>query len=254
MMRWVKIAVAFLVLATLVGCTQSAPPSRHLVVLIDVSASIDPHAMTDAFLAIQKAAKALTRGDTITVIPILGDADLDSQGRIIRLTLPMDRQTFDQDLKAFGITLQKQLDELHAAAIAHPGDRTDILGALRLVREELETDKAGTGKTLVILSDFIQDDGRFNFKILAALSRSGLARDFAIQTQKDNPLTLPATRVFLGRLRSRDLGTLDEPRRNAIQQFWTQYFNLAACKVQVATDGPAMVERFIRDASVYCGN
>lgn len=251
------IVVVFMVvgLGMLSGCTNTAPMSHHLIALVDISASIDPRATTDSFRAIQNAVKALGRGDTITVIPILGNADLESQGRVIRLTLPTDRQAFDQDLRTFGSTLQKQLDELHAAAAAHPGERTDILGALWLAKEEFEIDKPGTVKSLVILSDFIQDDGRLNFKTLVALSRSELARDFAIQTQENSPLTLPSTRVFLGRLRSRDLGTLDQPRRDAIQEFWMQYFNLALCKVQVATDGPAMTERFIRNAgSKHDGN
>ena len=73
----------------------------HLVYLVDISASIKPRALKDAFRAIRIEAARLQRGDRISVIPITGDAENDAQGRILRMTVPEKRQPYNQDLVQF---------------------------------------------------------------------------------------------------------------------------------------------------------
>jgi hypothetical protein len=46
--------------------------------------------------------------------------------------IPENQQTYDTDLRDFRIKLNASLQEMRANAIARPGSKTDILGAIAL--------------------------------------------------------------------------------------------------------------------------
>ena len=55
------------------------------------------------------------RGDRIAVIPITGDAQAESSGRVIRFEVPIVRQAYDNDLRQFRNKLKRSLEEFKAA-------------------------------------------------------------------------------------------------------------------------------------------
>jgi hypothetical protein len=52
---------------------------------------------------------------------------------------------------------------MQEAAIAHPGPKTDILGSLALAEQELDAQPTSS-QILIVLSDFLQDDGEIDFE------------------------------------------------------------------------------------------
>src|SRR5262249_38068983 len=133
--------------------------------LPDVSGSIDRQALHQAFQAIDELVGHLNRGDKIGIIPILGDAEAEASGRIIRFEVPANRQAYDSDLKAFRQKLKTSLATMEAEAIAHPGGKTDILGSVVLAGQEFEATPNQLAKEeIVILTDFIQEDGSLDFR------------------------------------------------------------------------------------------
>src|SRR5438445_7648793 len=104
------------------GCSRqpSAPPV-HTVFLLDVSASIVKSAEQEAFQAVTEAISRSQRGDTVSVIPITGDADAEAQGQILRFRVPAVRQAYDQDLKRFAQTAKQSLESAQAKAVSSRG-------------------------------------------------------------------------------------------------------------------------------------
>src|SRR5205823_2568465 len=91
------IGVAFSAVA-LSGCNARPPRELHLIELPDLSASIEPRAQMAALKAMIDPTAGMQRGDSITVIPIVGDAGDDIQGRILHWKLPATQEPFDGDL------------------------------------------------------------------------------------------------------------------------------------------------------------
>src|SRR5258706_6751948 len=108
--------ISFLVLSVasgFLGChRQPDTRNRHLVFLIDVSASIDKQAQQQAFEAVLKTIREANRGDAISVIPITGDAETQAQGSILRLRVPENRSAYDQDLQNFADQTARSLEAL----------------------------------------------------------------------------------------------------------------------------------------------
>src|SRR5947209_4860974 len=92
-------------LSSITACSRPTHTAQHTVVLIDVSASIDPKSESRAFDAIAKLGSHLARGDRLSVVPITGDAGNDSSDRVLRFSAPSERQAYDEDLKRFAKTI-----------------------------------------------------------------------------------------------------------------------------------------------------
>jgi hypothetical protein len=243
--------VTLLLVAGLFGCgKQTVVGPQQLVILIDVSDSIEPAAEEQAFAAIDRVIAQRQRGDRITVIPINGDAQAESSGRVIRFEVPTVRQAYDNDLRNFRNNLKRSLEEFKAAALASPGAKTDILGAVALAHQEFKFHAGSSKKSLVILSDFIQDDSELNFLKDIRLANKVVAKEFAMQSAKATAIDLRGVLVFLGLLRSKDYKSVGRNRREAIQQFWIEYFNSSGAQPNFATDGTGLLEMFT-GASVH---
>ena len=151
-----------LLLAALFGCSKQQP--RHIVILPDVSGSIDRGALQQAFEAIDEVVRGLRRGDKIAVIPILSDAQAEVSGRIMRFEVPLERRAYDADLSKFQHQLKDALAKMQTDAVIHPGSKTDILGSIELAEQELQAVKGIYKQRLLILSDFIQENNEINFR------------------------------------------------------------------------------------------
>lgn len=232
-----KLLPSSLMLITLLGGCKSFTPREDIFVL-DVSQSIDADAEQQMFAVVEDAAKQLRRGDTLTIIPITGNAEAELQGRTLHYTIPSadNRQAYDADLRNLNTQIKDDLARLQANAVAHPGKHTDIIGsiwaALKMFSERQ------TDKRLVVLSDFIQDDDQFNFR-----------KDFRLANETD-AIALgqsvvppdgdsPVVNVVLGRLRSNEFSALPPSRQHAINAFWGQMMSPA----RVDPDGTAAVLR-----------
>src|SRR5258708_1357241 len=233
---------ALLLAAGLLGCGKQPQP-RHYVILPDLSASIGRGALKQAFKAIDELVGSLHRRDRITIIPILGDAQAEASGRIIRFEVPANRQAYDSDLRGFRAKLKVSLEAMEAAAVAHPGAKTDILGTIALADQEFRSGPDTAKRSLVILSDLIQEDSEVNFRRDKRLDNPTPAKGFAEHIAKKDGLELRGMPVYIGLLQSREYADLSRNRRAAIQAFWIAYFKSMNGKPSFATDGPGLLKR-----------
>jgi hypothetical protein len=242
-MKFVACFLLSLVLVlTLTSCAGGYhPPAQkiHRVYLLDCSASIAPKALDDAFHQVELQADKMQRGDLISVIPITSDSDTNAQGNILRMGVPLNRQPYDQDLQTFRKTFRQALYVLHDRAKAHLFDKTDILGSIDLAAQEFAPDDGHIRKRLIILSDFIEEDGTLDFRTAPALAGENTARQLATRLAKNVP-QISTVRVFLGSLQSNELDRMPKARRQAIREFWLEYFNNEKTHPVFATDGPGM--------------
>jgi hypothetical protein len=242
-MKFVACCLLSLVLVlTLTSCAggyHSPAQAIHRVYLLDCSASITPKALDDAVQQIELQADHLQRGDGISVIPITSDSDTNAQGNILRMTVPLKRQPYDQDLKTFRKNFRQALHALDERAKARLFDKTDILGSVDLAAQEFAPDDGHIQKKLIILSDFIEEDDIFDFRTAPALAGENTARQLASRLAKNIP-QISTVSVFLGSLQSNELDRLPKARRQAIREFWLEYFNNEKTHPVFATDGPGM--------------
>jgi hypothetical protein len=224
------------------GCHNDQPRPREIIILPDLSASIDKQSQQQMFAAIKDASLHLHRGDSLTVIPIMSDAEADLQGQILRYEVPPieKREAYDADLRRLSAQVANDLSRLSTEAAASPGAHTDILGSVRVALRTFSTEP--TDKRLIILSDFIQDDTQFNFKndtrLANATTAEMLTRDVAVQTGSHQ-----AVAIFLGRLKGKEFSSLRLQRRQAIDSFWEQLF----CPSRINVDGPSGLLRFLEN-------
>src|SRR5882672_11108776 len=146
-----KLLIMSVLVVALFGCGKREP--RHIVILPDVSGSIERESLEQAFKAVDEFASHLQRGDRLTIIPILGDAEAEASGRIMRFEVPLNRQAYDTDLRNFRVKLKTSLTEMQVNAAIHPGSQTDILGTVGLAEQEFQADAGGRRHVLVVLSD-----------------------------------------------------------------------------------------------------
>jgi hypothetical protein len=237
--------IATLLLAAgLLGCGRQTASSQQIVILIDVSDSIESAAEQEAFVAVDRLVAQLQRGDKIAIIPITGDAQAETSGRVIRFDVPTERQAYDNDLRQFRNKLKTALTELEAKAMANPGEHTDILGTVVLAQQESKFNARASRRSLVILSDFIQDDAELSFLKDRRLANKTAAREFAMQSAKNSQLDFRGAPIYLGLLRSKDYRNLVRSRREAIQEFWIDYFNSCGGQTVFATDGTGLLGNF----------
>ena len=250
-MKFVACFLLSLVLAlALSSCAGGYhPPAQtiHRVYLLDCSASIAPKALDDAFHQVELQADKMQRGDRISVIPITSDSDTNAQGNILRMNVPLNRQPYDQDLQVFRKTFRQALHVLHDHARAQLFDKTDILGSVDLAAQEFAPDDEHIQKRLIVLSDFIEEDETLDFRTAPALAGENSARQLASRLARNIP-QISTVSVFLGSLQSNELDRMPKVRRQAIREFWLEYFKNEKTHPVFATDGPGMSAIFATDS------
>lgn len=244
-MKVLRIAVSVLLLLFFISCGPSARHSKHLIILADTSASIVPDARAQMFAAIRQLLAQLSRGDAATIMPVANDASGNLQGHILRFESPATREPYDEDLKRFRKAAESALSSLETESMHLPASRTDILGTLSVAQEEFKRERQRE-VTFIIFSDFLEDDRVFKFRSDKAFRGPHGARSLAEGLASGKPM-LPGTPIFCGELRSKEWLMLDEPRREAVREFWTVYINAIGGKVSFAADGPAMAVTLVQD-------
>jgi hypothetical protein len=237
-MRWSAIALLFVLLP---GCGRQQHAPRQFIVLVDTSGSIEVDAEEECINAILKLAEKMERGDKLSVIPVTGDADLESAGRVLRFQKPVNRTAYDADLLGFSKQVKQSIIGFRTWAIAHPTAQTDIFGGIRMALEEFQATPDQQQGTLVILSDFIEDDGTVDFKFDQRLATPQAAVKYATEEAKHTFVRSVSARASMGLLRSRDLRGLKKERREAIKQFWRQYLKSLGMESSYASDGISLL-------------
>jgi hypothetical protein len=227
---------SLILMTFLCGCKATIP--REDVFVLDVSQSIDAGAEEQMFVLVEDVAEHLHRGDTLTIIPITGNAEAELQGRTLHYSIPSaeDRKAYDADLRKLDRQIKDDLARLQADSVAHPGKHTDIIGSIWVAMKEFSN--RPTDKHLIVLSDFIQDDEQFNFRKDVRLASQADAVAFGervILPEGD----YPHVNVILGRLRSNEFSALPPNRQHAINAFWGQVMSPAT----VDADGTAAMLR-----------
>ena len=151
-----------------------------------MSISIAPRAAQAAQAAIQQQIGHLGRGDRLILIPITGDAANDAGGRILRLAAPTEREGYDTDLRRFQAESTKQYAGWIVALNSHES-RTDILGA-DAARQESASLPTGTKSKIVVVSDFLEDDGTYRFVSDGSLANPARARKLALVSGRSTVL------------------------------------------------------------------
>ncbi|MCU1284093.1 MAG: hypothetical protein JWO13_443 [Acidobacteriales bacterium] len=228
--------LGILAAVALCGCSRRQETPTHTIFLIDVSGSIEPDSLKEAVRSIGEFISHVDRGDTVTIIPITSDALIESSGRILRISKPLARKAYDADIREFRESAANSLQEFETKLLASPGKKTDILNTLKLAEEETALESEGTKVNLKILSDFIEDDGEYDFKTDQKVGNELLAAELARSLAKSDGTTKFST-IYLGSLRSKDLHTLGRQRRAAIKRFWQEYLRYAGGRIRFATDG-----------------
>ena len=244
-----KSTVALIVISLLaISCGRTPRQRLAIAYVIDMTASVDNEAIAQAFAALQPLlnTKTLKRGDSITIIPITGDTLTESQGKILRIHLPENREVYDSDLTNLAKDVEEKLKQMQSEATSNPYQHSDILGAADLAAEELSTEKGNVRKVIVILSDFIQDDSRFNFNTSPDLANDRTAAELAKKLAASRKNEFTATTLYLGMMRSKDLKKMPNARREAVQTFWREYFKSGgAGTISFAIDGPRKIPELL---------
>lgn len=227
-------SILILSLALCVGCGPANLP-RHEVVMPDFTASIDTGAIDEMLNQITKRADALRRGDSLTVIPITGDADVDVHGLIVRLDLPRNRVPYDHDLVQHRLAFRKALERLKVAALQGRFAESDIIGTVGLASQEFASDSPLTIKELVIVSDFVHEEPDLNFQTSPALQDKKTARNLAERLVAQNQ-SFQHVNVLLTEAKSPVVARLSKPRRAAIRAFWMAFFERQGAKPAFVTD------------------
>jgi hypothetical protein len=238
--RYVAITLLFL----LAGCSRRV--SQATVKVIDTSLSITPRAEKAALDAVQDQIAHMQRGDLLVLIPITGDAANDAGGHILRLSAPTERETYDADLRRFQEQARKQFAAWSASLDQHQS-RTDILGTLDAARQELASLPKESNRRLIVVSDFLEDDGTYSFISASSLESPSLASELATQLHEQHGFTLQDVPLCLGRLESSDFAPLSVQRKEAVQAFWTAYFAAGGETAQIQFDGTGVLANTERD-------
>jgi hypothetical protein len=231
-------SIAAALLFLLAGCSHHMPEAT--VEVIDTSLSITPRAEKATLDAIEVQIGHMQRGDILILIPITGDAANDAGGRILRLSAPIERESYDTDLRRFEEQGRLQFAAWTASLDQHQS-RTDILGALDAARQEFASLPKESNRKLVVVSDFLEDDGTYRFASASSLASPAPARELASRLRGQDNFMLQGVTLCLGRLESSDFAPLSAQRKAAVQAFWTAYFAETGETAEIQYDGTGIL-------------
>jgi hypothetical protein len=242
--KMASVMVAITLLLGVPGCQTDSIQRVHVVCLPDLTGSVESRAEQDSFDAIGKIAAGLKRGDALAVVPIVDDAENGDEGHIFRWQVSTAREPFDDDLRRLAKDERQHLRAMLDDTLKTPYQSTDILGSLRFAEEEMAYDRPGTRKAIVILSDFLENNARYDFDTDKRLGSEASATEFASSLAHGSK-RFEGISVYLGSVASNDLRKLPPSRREAIRAFWIAYFADQGAAVEWSSDGPGRMPGFL---------
>ena len=236
--------LTFLLAIGAVGCGGQERRPTQVVFVFDASASMAEETRSALIGSIADSASTITRGDELVVVPITGAALTDTPERVLRFRLPLNREPYDADRRRFADEATVALEKMLAAIRSSPFAQTDVLGALDIALEEFSTDP-NMDRKLVCLSDFIQDDQQFNFKVSPRVATESAAAQSARQMAEGVGRQFDGVTTLLGSVQSLDLRRLSRQRQEAIRMFWVTFLEARGATVSWKTDGLGHVSAFL---------
>ena len=100
---------------------------------------------------------------------------------------------------------------------------------------------SGPSHKLVVVSDFLEDDGTYRFVSSGSLASPASARQLAIRLGEEHGISLRGVPLCLGRLESSDFGPLSAQRKEAVKTFWAAYFASAGEPIEIRFDGTGLL-------------
>src|SRR5580765_6587203 len=88
---------------------------------------------------------------------------------------------------------------------------------------------------------YLEEDRQYDFRTDNALS-DAFVQQFAAQQARIGNIRLRKVEVYLGLLKSSEFAALRKSRRNAIKNFWIQYFSDAGAHTRFFDDGPGLLK------------
>ena len=244
--RTIRSAIFPVLLLPLAACSHRTPAAT--VEVIDTSLSITPRAEKAALDAVQDQFAHMQRGDRLVLIPITGDAANDTGGHILRPSAPTQRETYDTDLRRFHEQARKQWTAWASSLDPHQS-RTDILGALDVAQQEIAQLPKESDPKLIVVSDFLEDDGTYRFISAGELATPERASQLGAQLREQRGFKMRPVPLCLGRLESADFAHLPLERREAVDAFWAAYFAAGREHAEIQFDGTGIVANADRGCS-----
>jgi hypothetical protein len=102
--------------------------------------------------------------------------------------------------------------------------RKAILGTLDAARQELALAPTGSNQTLIVVSDFLEDDCTYNFVGDNSVATPTRARALGVRLRVKHGFQVQGVLSRLGRLESTDFAPLSVQRKEAVKAFWETYF------------------------------
>lgn len=240
----IKFALIFVLLMFLTACGEKT----SLIFVVDFTKSVSAEARAKSFEAIQRQAKTLGRGASVTVIPITDDALVETSGKVLRLEAGEIRKLRDKDLKEFQAEIERRLAEMQSSAKTY--NQTDLFGALRVAQEETANLTARKRQAVVIvLSDLVHSTAQIRFETDANFANAETSRRYAEKLCNGKAGEWKDAEIYLGSLESSDLRKMPNDRREAVREFWQAYFKFGGVKrLQFATDGTGQLANFLKSA------
>jgi len=193
--------------------------------LPDISLSIYPEEVDREFEEMRRLADSMHRGDELIIIPITGNARNDTPGHILRLVAPQSRAPFDSDMVAFRKKADAEIAAMEDWAKSKPATRTDIFGSLEVAERECRQ-RTATPTTLIIFSDFLEDDGLTDLRVEPALVSPERAPMYARQVRRSLEAAVLISNVSMVQLRSKDATNMSPARMRAVESFWKELLKL----------------------------
>src|SRR5208282_5481056 len=99
----------------------------------------------------------------------------------------------------------------------------------------------GMNRKLVVVSDFLEDDGTYGFVSAGSLASPARARELAARLSGQHGFMLQGVPLCLGRLESSDFAPLSAQRKEAVQAFWAAYFVAGGEPAEIQFDGTGIL-------------
>jgi hypothetical protein len=238
----VKLSSALIFTFFLISCGEK---KSSYIFVIDMSKSVSSEARAQAFEAVRSHSRTLKRGDSITIIPLNGDAAVDTGGKVVRqevreTVLAYDDQT-QNHIKEFMTELEKNLAQLEVSGKI--SNQTDLFGALRVANDEISMLDAKKRRiVLIVISDMIHSTQEIRFEKDSLFLTPESARKFA----ENKVQNWENIEVYCGSAESSDLRAMAKERREAVRAFWEEFFHLGKAKrFQYTLDGAGQFPKFI---------
>lgn len=217
---------------------------KSRVFIVDFSDSVSVESREKSFEAMLAEARKLGRGDSITVIPITGDALVETGGKVVEIQASEIRKLRDRDLKDFRAEIERRLGAMQSDVKIY--GNTDLLGAMRAANEITKNLAARNREaTVIVLSDLVHSTPEIRFEKDSRFAdpKSALAYGAALDQKLVGDWR--NAEVYLGTLESSDLRAMPAERRAAVREFWESFFKRGNAKrIVFATDGPGQIPSF----------